>query len=172
MNINKARRYRKCKTGRREGGRGVWSLVSDRELRGYLDILIVAVDAERDNTYGAPAALALAGRDKGVATVAADAADDKDAARALFPKISGRRRRCRAEITRQAGGETWGCRTADFLDDNDVGAFGKFSDSNIFTNSDFWNKLENNLLEIPENKPISRQPEGSDDEYVDDPIDA
>nr|CAH7753037.1 unnamed protein product [Callosobruchus chinensis] len=37
----------------------------------------------------------------------------------------------------------------------DVGAFGKFSDSNVFVNSEFWNKLENDLLHIPKERPIS-----------------
>lgn len=36
----------------------------------------------------------------------------------------------------------------------DVGAFGKFSDSNVFINSTFWNKLQNNMLSIPEDKPL------------------
>nr|CAI5842953.1 unnamed protein product [Callosobruchus analis] len=34
----------------------------------------------------------------------------------------------------------------------DVGAFGKFSDSNVFVNSEFWNKLENDLLHIPKER--------------------
>lgn len=48
----------------------------------------------------------------------------------------------------------------------DVGAFGKFSDSSIFTNSNFWNKLENNLLEIPVNRHITGYDETKSFPYV------
>lgn len=37
-----------------------------------------------------------------------------------------------------------------------IGAYGKDSDSSIFKDSEFFKKLSNNSLEVPENKPISR----------------
>nr|CAI5818117.1 unnamed protein product [Callosobruchus analis]CAI5841601.1 unnamed protein product [Callosobruchus analis] len=48
----------------------------------------------------------------------------------------------------------------------DVGAFGKFSDSNVFVNSEFWNKLENDLLHIPKERPISGDEEMRSFPYV------
>lgn len=46
----------------------------------------------------------------------------------------------------------------------DVGAYGKFSDSTVFKNGPFWQKLQNDTLNIPKGKPLPK--ENIDQPYV------
>lgn len=48
----------------------------------------------------------------------------------------------------------------------DVGAFGKFSDSSVFKNGTFFEKLEYGLLYIPSPKPLPRDNENRPLPYV------